>query len=628
MKADSKSSYNYKVQGDPSWTKISREFPCDHCGQFESDARAAYLNALMWAVTGDSRHAEKAVRILNTWSSLTNFYGGEQSAALLQFFEGGTTALSAGIYGAPIINAAEIMKSTYTGWAQADIEKFKSMLVHPGYSNTAVPVEDIADNNVTFYWRVYMIDPPRHGNQELAAIRTLMAIGIFLDNEIIYDRALRYIKGLPHRPDDLPYAPGPRTSGTVKSQNEYFIFYNYIKESSIPDYGYDGVLTNYIYDNGQCQESSRDQQHTMLGLGFISEISEMAWNQGDNLYGWADNRLLKGMEYTLRYNVSFKNSYPDQPVPWEPSAPGDFYQATSRSACWKALNINPKGRGGFSIRPTWEMALNHYWLRMNIPEDSLKWLRRARDKAVEQSGYEKSGFKLDTPGWGGLTYRRPADCQGDPCTAFINGQPVYGLHILPGTIALQNYDYFPVSAGGGEGKTFHDISGSGFSLTDLEPGEWVNYTVYVPEDAAYRIIVQYASGNGNGRIKFSFAGEDATDEVAVPYGAPHSTGLQDWKQFIAADGVGLRAGVQSMRVYILGTEPAFALSRVNVQNSNSAGVLRPDQINGQNQDVFLPGSGLPGRQYQVHYSPQHQEGQPLKTYDAKGKLQDQPFHKW
>jgi hypothetical protein len=582
MKADKRSSYDYVIQGDPSLTKMSRENLCDRCKEYESDVWAALFNARMWYITGDSRHAEKTIEILNTWSNLTNFYGGERFPDNEIFYGQGTEPLSAGIYGAPIINAAEIIKSTYDGWDKADIDKFKAMLVYPGYSNTTVPTEDIAKDNVTFYWRCYMFDAARHGNQELAPARTLMAIGIFLDNEIIYDRGLRYVKGLPHRPDDLPYMPGPRIPTSLKSQSEYSISYNYKIETSIEDYGYEGVITNYIYDNGQCQESSRDQSHVLMGLAFISEIAEMAWNQGDNLYAWANNRLLMGLEYSLRYNASLEYSYPDQLIPWEPIEPDDFYQVLTKSACWKAMKISPNGRGSAIRRPAWEMPLNHYLMRMNIPEDSLKWLMRSRDKSIEKIGYEQSGWNLQNPGWGGLTFRRPVNCQGDPCNRFINEQPVLGLNIFPGTLDLENYDYFPLNAGGGEGKTFHDISignsggayrsdgdvdvelspGGGYNLTDLEPGEWVNYTVFIPENGNYEIKVQYAAGNGDGKIKFSFDGEDKTREVPVPFGMSNSTGWEDWKDFTVTSEVALNAGVQSMRIHIMGTGKAFKLSQV------------------------------------------------------------------
>ena len=48
-------------------------------------------------------------------------------------------------------------------------------------------------------------------------------------------------------------------------------------------YGNDnGTISHYIDgDTGQCQESGRDQQHTVLGLGAVSAICELAWKQGN-----------------------------------------------------------------------------------------------------------------------------------------------------------------------------------------------------------------------------------------------------------------------------------------------------------------------------------------------------------
>ena len=56
------------------------------------------------------------------------------------------------------------------------------------------------------------------------------------------------------------------------------------------------------------------------------------------------------------------------------------------------MKISPNSRvnRSFTGRPAWEMSLNHYLMRMNIPEDSIKWLKRARDKAIEKTD---SGLK-------------------------------------------------------------------------------------------------------------------------------------------------------------------------------------------------------------------------------------------
>ncbi len=67
-----------------------------------------------------------------------------------------------------------------------------------------------------------------------------------------------------------------------------------------------GALPHYIGPTGQCQETGRDQAHVQLGLQALAETCEMAWQQGDDLWGALDNRLLKGFEYTARYNLGYE----------------------------------------------------------------------------------------------------------------------------------------------------------------------------------------------------------------------------------------------------------------------------------------------------------------------------------
>lgn len=71
-------------------------------------------------------------------------------------------------------------------------------------------------------------------------------------------------------------------------------------------YAYDnGSLPRYVGETGQCQETGRDQAHAQLGLEALAQTCEMAWEQGDDLWGALDNRLLKGFEYTARYNLGY-----------------------------------------------------------------------------------------------------------------------------------------------------------------------------------------------------------------------------------------------------------------------------------------------------------------------------------
>jgi hypothetical protein len=541
---------------------------------------------LMWAITGDARHAEKSIEIFKAWSNLTQVTGG------------GTESLNGGLLGYIIIEAAEIIQSTYKGWDETDKQKFKAMLVYPGYSNTQVP-SSLSATNGTFYWRIYMGDPGRHGNQDLAGMRTMLAMGVFLDNRIMYDRALRMYQGLPHRKDDFPYASGPsKNDGIIAGSNSYNDSYKSTqRENTIPDYGYNGVLTNYFWENGQCQESSRDQGHTSLGGSLAQCISEIAWNQGDDVYSLANNRLLLGLNYSTKYNVSYMASYVDQPTPWEPTAAsGEFFQRYDRTQRWFSKRINPfidmdtvrLTRGANSMTPpVWEMAVAHYGVRQGLPYDSIKWITRARDKSVELVGYEshsKNTNDADHPGYGALTCRRPVGCAGDPVSAFVNGKPVFKMNVLPGTIEAENFDYY---TGNGEGHTYHVVNSTnkekdyrtdanveikkcsegGFNLTNLQAGEWLTYTVFVPTSGNYKINIRYAAANAKGTIKFSFGGVDKSEDIIIPSSSSTQKNTNVWKDFIISSSVQLNAGVQSMRILIGGVSATFELNNIGISST-------------------------------------------------------------
>ncbi|XMO85392.1 T9SS type A sorting domain-containing protein [Algibacter sp. AS12] len=538
-----------------------------------NDGITAYYNALMWAITGDSRHAEKAIEVFTVWSDLTS--------QEIDF------ALTGGRHW-KLIEAAEIIKSTYSGWDPVALQKFKDMLVYPGYSSTTVPTGDH-----TLYWVIYQGDPARHGNQGIFAMRVMMAMGVFLDNEIMYDRAVRYLKGYPHRIDDLAYPSGPPITNGPSAVYEHFEEYNLTGfESTIPDYGYNEVISNYIYENGQCQESSRDQAHAHGGVATLCTMAEIDWNQGGDLYGHLNNRLLLGLSFWYRYNLSWVESFPDQPTPWEPTVEnGEYLKRSDRSGRWTALKINPylaqtttedvwhRGRTDLLTGPALESNLGHYKYRMNLPEEDTKWLERGFDFLTNEVGVEQL-TTTDYPGLGGLKYRRVSP--GDPISGFdSNGLPLYKMNVLPMTIEAENFDYFVLD---GEGRTYSDsatgnsggayrsdegvdlivCSEGGYSISEISDGEWLSYTVNVPVDGTYDISIRYASANANGKIKFDFGGEDVTSEVTVPYGGTNSNGLSDWKDFKVGSEVILSKGVQAMKVLFSGLDNAFELNNIKV----------------------------------------------------------------
>lgn len=194
-------------------------------------ANAAYSQALQWVVTGDKIHAQKAIEILNAWSGT------------LWDFEDNDAKLLAGWTGHVLCNAAEILRTTDSGWKQEDAGQFKQMLL------------TVYEPLIQDYF------PEANGNWDAAMMDTALCLGIFCDDHAIFDRAVDH------------FLRGAGNAG----------------------------ITKYVYPSGQCEETARDQGHTQLGLGELAQACQVAWNQRVDLYGAADNRLALGIEYTARY---------------------------------------------------------------------------------------------------------------------------------------------------------------------------------------------------------------------------------------------------------------------------------------------------------------------------------------
>lgn len=200
--------------------------------------------------------------------------------------------LAAGLNGFKLVNAAELIRHTSTLWKPTEIATFEHFL--------RTVIQPPIYNFATF----------ANGNWDAACLSTMLAIGVFCDDHALFDRACTYYR-----------------SGSGN-----------------------GCLTHYIVNEaGQCQESGRDQGHTQLGIGLLAESCEVAWNQGIDLYGEADNRLLKGVEYTARYNLGYD-------VPFVPSV-----DTTGR---YRQKTISPIDRG--KLWPIYEMVANHYYGRRHL----------------------------------------------------------------------------------------------------------------------------------------------------------------------------------------------------------------------------------------------------------------------
>ena len=135
-----------------------------------------------------------------------------------------------------------------------------------------------------------------------------------------------------------------------------------------------GSLPNYVSETGQCQETGRDQGHAQLGLGAMCEICEMAWQQGDDLWGALDNRLMKGMEYTAKYNLGYD-------VPFE-----TWTDCTGLYNDWTEPGEMGRGR----IRCIYDMPYQHYVGRKGLKMPYTKKVLDLQKKAEKRGEIKRN----------------------------------------------------------------------------------------------------------------------------------------------------------------------------------------------------------------------------------------------
>ncbi len=171
--------------------------------------------------------------------------------------------------------------------------------------------------------------PYANGNWGAIVNRMRMACGIYLQDSVIY-----------------------------KASVDYFLHAND-----------NGSLPRYVSETGQCQETGRDQAHAQLGLGALCETCAMAWEQGDDLWGALDNRLMKGLEYTARYNLGYD-------VPFE-----RWTDCTGLYCDW----TEPGAMGRGKIRCIYDDAYKHY---VGVKKLKMPYVKKVLDlqKKAEKQG--------------------------------------------------------------------------------------------------------------------------------------------------------------------------------------------------------------------------------------------------
>jgi hypothetical protein len=292
-----------------------------------NDIAAAYACALRWQISGDDAYADKAIEIMNAW------------AGTLKQIQGTSDRyLASGIYGYEFANAAEIMR-TYRGWKPEDFAQFQTMMLDVFGTMNHDFLLHHNGAKIDHYWC----------NWDAANMASELSIGVLCDRREIYAEAVDYFK----------HGDG---NGAI--------------EHAVP------VL--YPGNLGQWQESGRDQGHSVLGIALLGACCQAAWNQGDDLFGYDNNRFLTGAEYVAKYNLgndvpytAYRNSDVTQPV------------------------ISDKARG--DLRPCWELIVNHYAVLKGL---SAPYSQQFAEKVRPEGGggdYGPNSGGFDQLGYGTLT---------------------------------------------------------------------------------------------------------------------------------------------------------------------------------------------------------------------------------
>jgi hypothetical protein len=313
----------------------------DNFMAFAEDVAAAYSLALRWRIENDNAYADKAVQIMNAWSSqLTgiNTTDGHYDGFLV-----------AGIQGYQFANAGEIMRS-YSGWAATDFARFQNMMRKVFYPMNAGFITAPAGTLVVY------------SSWDLCAMAAVMAIGVLCDDRTMFNAAITYFKS-------------GFGNGAV-AQTVYYIHPGYL---------------------GQTQESGRDQGHNTLSISLLTSICEMAWNQGFDLYGYDNNRVLAAAEYVARGNlIQSGTTYYAMPFAtyWNGSVTDTVFSTDARGLA----------------RAEWALIYNHYANRQGL---AAPYTKKFAALVAPEGGNDDYGFSsgaYDQLGYGTLT------CTRDPLT--------------------------------------------------------------------------------------------------------------------------------------------------------------------------------------------------------------------
>jgi hypothetical protein len=249
-------SLTYTPQGPPSGGVIdcgSFSNPDIGCSTEDEDGTAAYTQALLFWITGNTTYAKNAIAILNAYGH--NLTGYTNSNGPLQ----------AGWGASKWARAAEIIRSSNAGWAPADAQAFGAMM-----NNAILPnIVNGSGNN---------------GNWELSMIEGMIGIAVYNNDANLFNHAVTFWR------QRVP---------------AYFYYFPVDGPNPVPpprgSLNWNGQTVFNASVNGVAQETCRDFGHTEYGLAAAIAAAETAHIQGVDLFGSERPRLEATLEFHTLY---------------------------------------------------------------------------------------------------------------------------------------------------------------------------------------------------------------------------------------------------------------------------------------------------------------------------------------
>lgn len=364
---------------------------------------------------------------------------------------------------AVMVQAAELLR-IYPGWSKDDIDRFKYVCLNYFYPACHSFVGECGS------WSGW--DGPANAD--------ILYIGIFCDNKDIYDEAINYYKN---------------GSGG-------------------------GAINNMVWQpSGQVAEMGRDIPHSEIGPGSAAEFCQSAFNQGDDLFSYENNRLLSAYEYMCKYNLN-------NAVDWVP-----YILDCNNNNFFYPSVLNPYR---LSESPDYELIFNHYVTKEGLDAPYLKEYLKLR--GVYPVGGEYSGYS-------GLTYT--IDSTNSPLNAVL---PVPGAPHLTAVAGLSRVALNWSISG------INIASGTVIQRSTLANGPFT--TVYTFD---YNTSTEYVDTS-------------VTNEITYYYriASKNKTGIGDYSNIVSATPeLGSPALPEGWKVADIGNTPVAGSATFSNQNGRS-----------------------------------------------------------